>query len=305
MNGSFNGYPIVGKQLGNPKAPTSWSSGGCGSSAQGSKTIRVYGADVRPFLRVDPTTERIQGNGSFPVSLAGPGSNQTPFTLGASLVLIYRVQASPSFPLNAIVLYDGAVAPSNQTPTNIQMMQTIQGFYQPDRVHKAKITHIVGNGQPNKSESAMLGNVALPFLYPAISATAAFPGVYNGSWDNATWDVTSLVKGGVTGFDTSEMTSVAAAQSGGGCVDWGVIIFSTTVQNSDNDGLLDVWKFNTGYTDAKSGQFVALPGAKSGEKDIFVEIDYLSNLDGLDGAAHTVLHSHLPEQAALDHVADP
>src|SRR5260370_11765661 len=53
MNGSFNGYPIVGKQLGNPKAPTSWSSGGCGGSAQGSKTIRAYRADVRPFLPVE------------------------------------------------------------------------------------------------------------------------------------------------------------------------------------------------------------------------------------------------------------
>jgi hypothetical protein len=34
-------------------------------------------------------------------------------------------------------------------------------------------------------------------------------------------------------------------------------------------------------------------------KDIFVEADYLSNLDG---SAGTYLHSHLPKQAAVDAV---
>src|SRR5258707_12203837 len=59
MNGSFNGYPIAGTQLGNPKAPTSWRSGGCGGSSQGAKNIHAYRADVRPLLPVDPMTERI------------------------------------------------------------------------------------------------------------------------------------------------------------------------------------------------------------------------------------------------------
>jgi hypothetical protein len=35
QSGSFNGYPIVGKVLGNPNAPVAWSSGGCTGSSQG------------------------------------------------------------------------------------------------------------------------------------------------------------------------------------------------------------------------------------------------------------------------------
>ena len=52
--GPATGYAITGVALGNPNAPTSWSSGGCSGNAQGSKTIRTYRADVRPFLQQDP-----------------------------------------------------------------------------------------------------------------------------------------------------------------------------------------------------------------------------------------------------------
>jgi uncharacterized membrane protein YgcG len=84
-------------------------------------------------------------------------------------------------------------------------------------------------------------------------------------------------------------------------VDWGAVIFSTTVQNSDSDGLLDAWKQAGGYTDVNTGQWIALPGAKKGQRDLFVELDYSSNLDG---SAGTYLHSHLPKQAALDKAGD-
>jgi hypothetical protein len=79
------------------------------------------------------------------------------------------------------------------------------------------------------------------------------------------------------------------------------MIFSTTVQDSDGDGLLDVWEDNQGYIDAKNGQWVGLPGANKNVKDIFIELDYLTNLHG---SAGIILHSHLPKQAALDLVGD-
>jgi hypothetical protein len=324
QNGFFNGYPIAGAVLGNNTAPPGWSSGGCTGSSGGNSTttLRAYRADVRPFLPVDANgniqTPNAVTPGSYEVRLADSGSmgGGTPLTLGATLVIIYRVQASPAFPLNAIVLYDGAFAPSNQT--NPEMALRMQGFYQPDG-HKAKMTHIAGDGATNKSESVMLGNVTLLNLYPAnpTNATVAFPAVYNssgqlfnGSWDTATWDVSPLVKGGVTVFDTSETTTVVAAQSGGGCVDWGAVIFSTTVRDTDGDGLLDVWEDNQGYTDwrtvdaAGNSPWVALPGADKNVKDIFVEVDYLRNLSSDYGSAGTYLHSHLPKQAALDKVGD-
>ena len=296
----FNGYPIAGTVLGNPNAPTSWSAGGCGGASMGSKTMRTYRADVRPYLPLDgdPASSTFGSpvaSGSLPVRLADSGSNgnATPFALGATLVIIYRV-VSPSVPLNAIVLYDGAYAPSNTAQTS---SQTIKGFYQPAVTPVAKLTHIVANGQANKSEQVYLNSgQALPSLYGALPP---FPGVYNGSWDNPTWVLSSY--GYVTGGDTQEITTVTPTSTNTGCVSWGAMILSTTVQDTDHDGLLDVWEQNQGYVDAVSGQAVPLPGADPNVKDLFVEVDYLTNLDGSGGA---YLHSHLAKQAALDMVGN-
>lgn len=145
----FNGYAVSGTVLGNPNAPTSWSTGGCSGSAKGSKTMRTYRADVRPFLPVDtnsssPTFGATIANTTIPVRLADSGSNgnTTPEALGATLVIIYSV-LWPATPLNAIVLYDGAFAPSNGSQT---ISQAIAGFYEPATSPVAKLTHIVANG---------------------------------------------------------------------------------------------------------------------------------------------------------------
>jgi hypothetical protein len=162
----FNGYAITGDILGNPKAPVSWSSGGCSGSAKGSKTMRTYRADVRPYLPIDtnpssPTYGALLAGGtsvhplSIPVRLADSGSkgNAQPNALGATLVIVYRV-LNPPTPLNAVVLYDGAYAPSN---TAHSMSQTMRGFYEPNAGPTAKITQIVANGQPNKRETVYFG----------------------------------------------------------------------------------------------------------------------------------------------------
>jgi hypothetical protein len=299
QNGFFNNYPIAGTVLGNPNAPTSWSAGGCSGGAQGSKTMRTYRADVRPYLPLDtnsasPTFGTLLASGSIPVRLVDSGSNgnTAPNALGATLVIIYRVLA-PVVPLNSIVLYDGAFAPSNSSSS---MSQPIVGFYQAAQVPIAKITHIVANGQPNKSETVMLNSVNLPSLYGALPP---FPGVY-GTWDNPTW-LANKYGAAVIANDSTETASVLPAATNSGCVSWGAVIFSSTVQDTDGDGLLDVWETNQGYTDAVSGQLVALPGANKNVKDIFVEVDYLQNLDGKAG---NYLHSHLPKQAALDIVGN-
>jgi hypothetical protein len=307
----FNTYSITGTVLGNPNAPTSWSAGGCSGSSNGSKTMRTYRADVRPYLPLDlnpnsPTFGAfLNNNASIPVRLADSGSNgnTAPNALGATLVLIYRV-LSPPTPLNAIVLYDGAFAPSNATQ---MISQTLSGFYQPSTVNPAaKITHIVANGQLNKGETVSFGSNALKSLYTTTLGSNAppFPGIY-GTWDNPTWLVGKFVNGSVPGFDTSETTSVVPSATNSGCVSWGTIILSTTVQDTDNDGLIDAWEQpdaqgNQGYTDAVSGQWVALPGADPLKKDIFVEVDYLTDLSDSNPAN---AHSHLPKQAALDGVA--
>jgi hypothetical protein len=298
QHGYFNGYAISGTIRGNPNAPTSWSAGGCSGSSQGSKTMRVYRADVRPYLPLDTDPASLTfgatiANGKIPVKLADSGSNgnSAPLALGATLVIIYRVlHASQTVPLNAVVLYDGAYAPSN-AGQNIN--QTLKGFDGPAPSPVAKITHIVANGQPNKGELVYLNSTSQP-LHSLYGSLPPFPGVY-GSWDNPTWVLSNYVKT----TDTSETTSVVPTATNSGCVSWGAIILSTTVQDTDNDGLLDVWEDNQGYTDAVSGLNVALPGANKTVPDIFVEVHYLDDSDGSAGAPK---HSHLPKQAALDAV---
>jgi len=301
QNGFFNGFPITATVLGNPNAPVSWSAGGCAGNSNGTTTLRTYRADVRPFLNF--ANGATQGNGSYQVKLVDSGSNGggAPLTLGATLVIVYRVMA-PSVPLNAVVLYDGAFAPSNGGQS---MSQTLQGFYQAavTATPIVKLTHIVGNGQANKGEQVFLNTTPLPSLYAGLPA---FPGFYNSSWDNPTWiNVNQIGAGGtVKGNDSSAATSVQPSATNSGCVSWGAIVFSTTVQNSDNDGLLDLWKQNQGYFEFPSGAFVALPGAVNGQKDVFVQIDYMCSSVNSDGTCSSSGHVHLPKQAALDMVGN-
>ena len=300
--GPATGYPITGVILGNPNAPVSWSSGGCSGSSQGSKTMRVYAADVSRFLPQD-AQGNVLANGTYEVSLPDSGSNGggAPLTLGASLIIIYRA-ITPSLPLTSVVIYDGAFAPANGSST---MSQTMQGFYQAAAGAVSKLTHIVGNGQSNKYETVSVDGVNLPSPYGSLPP---FPGYYNGSWDNPTWSF-SGASNPIKPNDSSVTTMVVPNSSNSGCVSWGAVIVSTTVQNSDNDGLLDVWKQNQGYCDASVNEgscattdpsWVSLPGATSGAKDLFVELDYMCSIVNADGTCNTRNgYSFYPSGSAL------
>ena len=90
---------------------------------------------------------------------------------------------------------------------------------------------------------------------------------------------------------------VVPASTNKGCVTWGAMIMSTTVQDSDHDGLLDVWKSYQGYCDAWANRgmnnqgtcplkvndpsWVALPNAHSpgqGNQDVFIQLDYMCSI---------------------------
>jgi hypothetical protein len=285
------GYQITGVPLSSPGINTvSWSAGGCTTGSTG-KVIRTYRANVLGALPRD-TNGNISANITYEVRLPGTSST-TPIAVGASLVLIYRI-LNPAVPLNSIVIYDGDFAPSN---TSLFMMQTMQGFY--DAAHRpvSRLTHIVGNGKAKKFETVYLNNVPLPSLYP--SGQPPFPGYY-GAWDNPTWtfdpNKTYVNLSNPVAEDSASVTTqVSPASMQQGCVSWGAAIVSTTVKNTDGDGLLDAWKKaptgyqNPGYCDAAvnegvctpgSASWVDLPGAVLGtpanpHPDVFIQLDYM------------------------------
>lgn len=286
--GKFNNYQITGVPL-QTTGPVSWSAGGCIGASNGTKTLVTYRADVRPFLNID-ANENVNANGTFKVELRDSGSNGAgvPITLGASLVVVYRVLADTAdYPLTSVVLYDGTYAPNNSAST---FTEALYGYYQAADTPTAKITHIVGNGQDNKLETATLNGATLDTLYPGFPP---FPGFYNDSWDSPTWNVSGTLN---SEYVTAAVTP---SSSNSGCVDWGAIVMSTRVKDSDGDGLLDAWEDAHQYVDYENNEIVKLPGAINGQKDLFAEIDWFQNLDQLAGSYR---HSHLPKQEAIDKV---
>ena len=83
--------------------------------------------------------------------------NATPFTLGASLVIVYRSQPNliDPEPLRGIVIYDGGFTIDQATDT---LIQPIAGFYQASTTPNAHVTMIVGDGQSNFSEKVLFND---------------------------------------------------------------------------------------------------------------------------------------------------
>ena len=137
--------------------------------------IQTYRADVIGGLPNDANGNPT-ANGSFEVRLPSTG-NGSPITLGATVVIIYRIPSVPDqpiVPLKSIVIYDGDYGQSN---AQLNMTQKLQGFYDagpPDPNHAnlfvSRLTHIVASGQSNKFQTVYLSSgtnsfIKLPFLY--------------------------------------------------------------------------------------------------------------------------------------------
>lgn len=299
--GTFRGQRISGKLAG--VAQSCWSSGGGSGTTSGSEEVRTYRADV---LRHLPIVNKVRvANGTHIVSLLDSGaggsqsvgtSNQFARTQGASLVVIYRdlSQTDPQPRLKSIVLYDGAYTFSQ---TNPSMIHTVRGFYQQLAASdvKAKMTHIIGDGDPNFRERLFFNSTALTAPLVA-SETDPIRGAQGQAWDSLEVDVSSFMSG-VTGG--SFTTSVAPVISAIDCMSWSAIVFSTDVQDTDNDGLLDKWEDDKGYTDQLTSKWVPLPGADRNKQDLYMEIDHMVSRDASGG----LLHSHRPKNGALSLVA--
>lgn len=296
----FRGQPLTpdgaSRSLARPLNPAGtapcWSSGGAAGGADGAHRMMVYRADVLRFLPIDrtegsPTYGKHLVNGRHTVVLPDAGlGNSVPSTAGASLVVIYR---DATRPLNAIVIYDGGYTMDQSSRS---MTRTVHGFYEAARRNPAaKVTQIVGDGQANFSERLLIDGVPM--------ATNPFVGP---SWDTVTFAVP--IAGGASSVTFSVDSGNASPFD---CLSWGAIIFSTTVQDTDLDGLLDVWETSSSLTDPAGRPLpdLAAMGADPNVQDIFVEIGFMKATAGYTTPAQGTVapHDHLPARAALDRVA--
>jgi len=184
---------------------------------------------------------------------------QSPYGTSASLVVIYR-SLDPSVPLGATVLYDGNWSqeyPPGYTPT---FNLNLTGFF--DSTGAGRMTDITSlmntSGGFSFAPQTQTTTVNLPDQSGSIAMPNNFAGLQSGQ-----------------------------------CRVWTATVLSTPVHSSSNDNLIDSWKTAQGYTDPVSNTWVALPNAQVGQRDLFVQIDYMVGADG---------HSHQPSQNALNMV---
>ena len=165
---------------------------------------------------------------------------------------------SPNFPLKSVIIYDGSAAPA------VTGAQIVQGFY--DAVGGAN-----GTGK----------------------STSLFASA--GTWNTSINSVTL----GQSNQYSAPLNPASA---------YAAVILSTPVNNSDNDGILDAWKAGPGgsdfhagqpgYYDAKTGTWVGLPGARHGQKDLFVQLDYMCGAVLSSGACDPTQENLFPSPDA-------
>jgi pimeloyl-ACP methyl ester carboxylesterase len=207
QNGTFNNKSVQGVRLGTVTSPC-WAP----------PFIDAYRADVSSLLNVG-------GNGDYFVTFPDSGNfSVAPSTEGATLVIVYTRADLPS---RGIVLYDGAYTQTTGTPSFDLM---IQGFTRAaSSSPQAKVTHIVGDGQPFGETLSFNGTVLG-------SATNPFGGAQGPLWDNSTFDVSALVQPKATSVTTSVRWPAGIASD---CLTWGAVLFSTTVDGGNATDLLD------------------------------------------------------------------
>src|SRR6266481_6268703 len=289
------GYPIIGVPLGG-NTTVSWSSGGCTTGSTG-KTVRTYRANVLGALPHDSNgvISANSANVTYEVRLPGTSST-TPIAVFATLVFVYRVLDS-SVPLNFILIYDGDTATS---ATSLTMTQTLKHFYDAAHNPVSRLAHIAGSGKSKKTETVFLNGVPLPSLYPGEPPLKGF----YGTGDNPVWTFGNpnvpAIPNPIQEDSDAATTQVMASGTNPGCQSWGAVILSTTVKNTDGDGLPDAVKTappnypNPGYCDADKActpgdpNWVDLPGAALGtalkpHPDVYVQLDYMCSSPNADG----------------------
>ena len=129
-------------------------------------------------------------------------------------------------------------------------------------------------------------------------------------WDNPTF---ALAVGALKQYPGRQPTQNTVTVTPNGllsdCLSWSAIVVSTKVQDTDTDGLLDLWESSSEPILDPTGQ--ALPllsamGADPEHKDLFAEIGYLDTDGPVTYGGQPLKprpHTHLPSLDALKQVA--
>ena len=212
-----------------------WSSGG-GSGA--SYMMTMFRADVLRLLPAEyedgrPTGRRLV-NGLHTVTLPEAGTgNQVPSSAGATLVVVYR-DPDPTAQLTSVVIYDGIAVQAPGETTS----RTIRGFYQSADSPAAKITHIVGSGAPNYTDRLWVNDnlIGQDVFWASASPSS------DRAWSSPTVELTEQMLGTDPGYGYGEEVTTRVdhgSSSPYDCLAWAAIVMSTTVQDTDGDGLQD------------------------------------------------------------------
>ncbi len=309
-SGSFdatanNPNTFISVALGNTNVAACAAGGGTQSGAY----TRVYRADVLRYLPINTTADVRLANGSHTIQLVS-NSAATQFN-GATLVVVYRLvtPGNPRVaPLRSVVLYDGTFTGT----ASLGLNQTMGGFYQASGSSNAKMTQIVGNGQSVSKGSKETQLLSVNGSSVQGVPTDPFVGTLGANWDSYTFNFN------LSPNASSVETQVALTQD---CLSWAAIVTSTNVQDSDYDGLLDVWETsglalnpgvrNDGLTSTQPvpatfgtctnnpSSCLNLPamGANPFVPDIFLQVDWMQST-GLVNPDHI----HNPQLAALNMV---
>ncbi|HMK72697.1 MAG TPA: hypothetical protein VK454_05120 [Myxococcaceae bacterium] len=294
-----------------------WSSGGGTGDSYGSKATWSFRADVMPFFpRIRPTNPnapvQVAVTGRHQVVLPDMGkSNRLPSTLGAGLVVVYRVSGYdpatgyqlPRLPLRSIVLFDGGDTVDSHSR---QMQVTLEGFYEASRASpQARMSVLVADGQSNKTERVQIRSTTSPSDNRVVAIN---PFRANTGFEAVTFNGVPLEPGAMKATVTVDPGTRGCFD----CLSFSAVVLSTVVQDRDGDGLLDVWESRTEWASKPSRLASVYPswpladpmgsplpdlgamGASPDLQDVFVQIDYLTGSDG---------HTHLPAKTALQSVA--
>src|SRR5262245_55913658 len=245
-----------------------WSSGGATGGGSG-KTEYLYRADVLKLFPVVDGKYAVNGTHSLRLVDTGSNGNTVPFTLGATLVVVFRDVKEP---YRAIVIYDGGFVMNNGSEF---ITQTMKGFYQASDSSTARLSMVTGEGQDGFYDRVLVNGKVLG------------ENVFNGpSWEHHDFSFSNsdpALSPIITGKDRATVRIDHDSQNSFDCLTGGAWILSVPVVDADKDGLVDNVEdgsFNpneppgTPWLDPVGRPLpdIHAMGASSSQPDLFVEI---------------------------------